>query len=527
MTTFSDSLTDNGESVRTSPGDGGSSNQMPPPSAIRGSASPLGARSSNTSSPPAMHGPASQLGGGGSDARTKSPSGERDVVRGSRCPKVDLSPACSRPGSDTEAGGSSALTAALPPIQVHAHHTEADGSFETRFNLLVAAVNEGDSEEVSKLLAETGDLKVDLGLCDSSGRTALMHAAEGESECVRLLLAAGHQLDAENTDQRTALDTSISYDDEGIVKLLLEAGAKTTQTSLALATEASQEVRDTLCTFADRSKLDPAVREVLEQMAKASEAGNDGKKVALAPTVLGFAAAGIQPTRDLSRGRLGSLDSHITEGDESSFQSKSDGDSSDGANAPTAPRGSRPPPAQGNAPNASRWDKLRRFSVAAYFQQKKAKENDTAETATSNGSPAMSRSKGPSPVGMKAIADTSVGTQRSRRLSMSPGRLSMRKGSTMRRGSTACVNPETTQRDASRSQAVVDPAQAEAIADAVTRAVNGALEAKLGILKAEIVREMRLRDTTGAIGRLESGLSMVASRLENVMRRQIEGDRWM
>ena len=126
------------------------------------------------------------------------------------------------------------------------HHTEADGSFETRFNLLVTAVNEGDSEEVSKLLAETGDLKVDLGLCDSSGRTALMHAAEGESECVRLLLAAGHQLDAENTDQRTALDTSISYDDESIVKLLLEAGAMTTQTSLALATEASQEVRHAL-----------------------------------------------------------------------------------------------------------------------------------------------------------------------------------------------------------------------------------------------------------------------------------------
>ena len=80
--------------------------------------------------------------------------------------------------------------------------------------------------------------------------------------------------------------------------------------------------------------------------------------------------------------------------------------------------------------------------------------------------------------------------------------------------------------DASHGQAQ-DPVRAEAIAEAVARAVDGVLDAKLGALKTEIVRELRLRDTTGAMGRLESGLGMVASRLENVMRRQIEGERWM
>ena len=83
-------------------------------------------------------------------------------------------------------------------------------------------VGQGDAESLAELLK---DPTLDISVQDENGNTALIMSAEGEGECVRLLINAGSSLDHTNHEGAGALDTAINYQDEDIVRQLMAAGA--------------------------------------------------------------------------------------------------------------------------------------------------------------------------------------------------------------------------------------------------------------------------------------------------------------
>ena len=58
------------------------------------------------------------------------------------------------------------------------------------------------------------------------GNTALMLAAEGEPQIVEALIEHGCDLNIQNSEGHTALMRAIQYEDEMIISMLLEAGAR-------------------------------------------------------------------------------------------------------------------------------------------------------------------------------------------------------------------------------------------------------------------------------------------------------------
>lgn len=66
-----------------------------------------------------------------------------------------------------------------------------------------------------------------------------------------------------------------------------------------------------------------------------------------------------------------------------------------------------------------------------------------------------------------------------------------------------------------------------ASAMAMAAAVDATLDKKLEKLRDELLRDARQRDPLHSLERLEATIMAMATKLDGVMRRQIEGDRWM
>ena len=102
----------------------------------------------------------------------------------------------------------------LPPKAVVAGHAQSSELFE--------AVGEGDLGALAQLLAAG----VPASCVDDDGNTALMAAAEGESECAAMLLEHGcPRQPQEFGGGRRRCTRQCSYEDADCVRLLLGAGA--------------------------------------------------------------------------------------------------------------------------------------------------------------------------------------------------------------------------------------------------------------------------------------------------------------
>ena len=101
---------------------------------------------------------------------------------------------------------------------------------------LIEATSFSNTECVKVLLAAGADLK----LTDNNGMTVLMKAAGcGNVEIVKALLAAGADLNQTSTSNSTALMEAAGYGNAEIVKALLAAGADPNQTSDSRSTKVS------------------------------------------------------------------------------------------------------------------------------------------------------------------------------------------------------------------------------------------------------------------------------------------------
>eukprot|EP00966_Prymnesium_polylepis_P020262 467110-Prymnesium_polylepis.1 len=87
---------------------------------------------------------------------------------------------------------------------------------------LFNAVTEGDVSTLCRLMTEG----VPANATDDDGNTALILAAEGEPQCVEELLHAGCPIDHQNNLGLTALMIAVKYDDDALVKVLIDAGAE-------------------------------------------------------------------------------------------------------------------------------------------------------------------------------------------------------------------------------------------------------------------------------------------------------------
>jgi len=132
-------------------------------------------------------------------------------------------------------------------------------------NPLLIAVAHGDAEAVAALVAKAD---VDLDAVDEHGNTALILAAEGEGECLRLLLDAPREckLDYVNTRGLSALDVAVQYEDEAGVTALLEKGARLRASTVGAAESSSSQVRHVLAKKTKDNKVDPDVAEWLKEL---------------------------------------------------------------------------------------------------------------------------------------------------------------------------------------------------------------------------------------------------------------------
>ena len=86
---------------------------------------------------------------------------------------------------------------------------------------LFEKVSEGDVDGLRELLADG----VPAACIDEDGNTALIAAAEGESECAQVLIEARCPVDHQNDDGVSALMKAVEYEDIEVVRIFLAAGA--------------------------------------------------------------------------------------------------------------------------------------------------------------------------------------------------------------------------------------------------------------------------------------------------------------
>ena len=143
---------------------------------------------------------------------------------------------------------------------------------------LFAAVENGDLETVRTLRKVVG-----ANVTDDDGNTPLHKAAEGETECVKLLLGAGGASKAllvRNSNNDTPLMSAIRYEDKEIVELMIglhhvEGGvpstAQATDEAIALALKLDlTEILGILTgkDIAEKKMKKPAERRVSELNAR-------------------------------------------------------------------------------------------------------------------------------------------------------------------------------------------------------------------------------------------------------------------
>ena len=159
------------------------------------------------------------------------------------------------------------LLSGSPQVQIEPPPTEPPPTHE-RSEELFSAVGDGDAAALGALL-EAG---VPATCVDDDGCTPLIHAAEGESACVELLLprSAGH-INRRSADGTTALIAAVKYEDVTIVNLLLGAGAdpQAADDSGKSATDYAHEANDEGLLRAIRGEATP------RSARRASRAGQD------------------------------------------------------------------------------------------------------------------------------------------------------------------------------------------------------------------------------------------------------------
>ena len=79
--------------------------------------------------------------------------------------------------------------------------------------------------DIAKLLIGAG-AQIEIDVEDFSGYTALIWASEtGHTDIVKLLIANGADVNYKSSEGRTALNTSLDFDNKEMIKLLKDVGA--------------------------------------------------------------------------------------------------------------------------------------------------------------------------------------------------------------------------------------------------------------------------------------------------------------
>ena len=129
-----------------------------------------------------------------------------------------------RPDDTQQPGASKSAVKYVPPT-----HDRGEEVFE--------AIDSGDPDALAALLEEG----VPAGVVDDDGNSALHKAAEGESACAKLLVAALHSstgvYEAKNADGETCLMVAIKYEDAELCGLYISHGAACTQEAVDRARE--------------------------------------------------------------------------------------------------------------------------------------------------------------------------------------------------------------------------------------------------------------------------------------------------
>ena len=148
-------------------------------------------------------------------------------------------PAASAPQPAGDIQAVDHLAAEPPPSRVPDVYSGPDYAApeHERSEELFEAVDSGDAESVQTILDEG----VPPGVVDDDGNTPLHKAAEGETECAKVLLAvldkATGVFEAKNSDGETPLMVAIKYEDAAVCTLFIEAGSLCTQEAFDKARE--------------------------------------------------------------------------------------------------------------------------------------------------------------------------------------------------------------------------------------------------------------------------------------------------
>jgi hypothetical protein len=368
-------------------------------------------------------------------------------------------------GSETQIGPDAASAAATPPSTAitktpssRLSTTEEEEDSRGTAEELFEAVRQGDSEALAELLKKTK--KKNLAAKDEDGNSALILAAEGEVECVRLLLEAESPLNLENNNSNTALNVAVTYQDEAIVRMLLAADARVTLATVRLSEASSSEVRTALLESEGNSAFDSDARaEIRRMLGKTIQSAGAGGPSA-APAVADAPAAETESFTKRATGRRNSVGL------------------GDGSGSRVREAGKKVV------------ERMRRNSLSNWFSRKKEGRGDE-----------------------------------SNRPSISAGADSFKQGATASGGGGGMMSrmPRRMSTGGEDSAKMGDHASAMAMA----AAVDATLDKKLEKLRDELLRDARQRDPLHSLERLEATIMAMATKLDGVMRRQIEGDRWM
>lgn len=320
---------------------------------------------------------------------------------------------------------------------------------------LFTAISDGDADEVQRVLeARTAN----LGRLNEDGQTALTLAAAGEGECVRLLLNSHAPVHLKNSSGKTPLDVAIGYQDEIIVEMLLEAGAKVTVSTISIVGDGSAEIRDLFVRYVDegRGNIDTAAQEAVGRMA--ALAGAQGPGVALATALNG---APVKTRRSVSIDAGTKMLTHLE----------------DKVNAMT----------------------LSRTNAVPVVREPDSKYTDHV---------------------VEAGVDDASGNDTVLRGGDGARSASPRQG--QRRTCSCVVTPRPGGR---KSVTTTDPRASAGDGEHLATMIDR----KLDRLRDEMMRSTHARDPhlAAKIERIEGAVMMMAAKLEQVLQRQAQGERWM